>query len=77
MREQVLGNLPAVVELTDQVFLGDLDIIEIGFTKRRIAADQLYRTGADAEVRHVNQKKTDTLVFRHVKIRPDQAEDPV
>ena len=46
--EQIFGDVPALVELADQLVLGHLHVVEEGLAEGRIAGDQQDRLGRDA-----------------------------
>ena len=74
--EQILGDIPAAVELANNLMLRHRDIVKEGFAERRISADQQDRLGRNAGARHVEQQERDALILVGL-VGPDQTEDPV
>ena len=74
--EQIFGDVPAFVDLADDLLLGHLHVVEEGLAEGRIAADQQDRPGRDAGRFHVEQQEADPALLGLGR-RPHQAEDPV
>ena len=74
--EEIFGDVPAAVDLADELRLGHFDIVEEGFAEGRIARNQQDRLGRDALALHVEEHEGDALIFVRL-VGADEAEDPV
>ena len=80
--EQIFGDVPATIDLAHigraiiTIGFGHLHIVEEGFAKWRIAADQQDRLGRHAFARHVVEHEGDALILVGL-VGADEAENPV
>ena len=74
--EQIFGDVPALVDLADDLLLGHLHVVEEGLAEGRIAADQQDRLGRHARRLHVEQQEADPALLGLGR-GAHQAEDPV
>src|SRR5262249_13158768 len=78
MSQQRICDAPALVQLANQVFGGDDDIVEKYLAELLIAHDRLDRSDPDAWAVQINQQETDAGVARlGLRIRAHQREHPV
>src|ERR1019366_3393845 len=77
MSQQVLRDIPSLVELADEVRLRHEHVVEKSLTKRRRAGDQNDRLSRYPGAFHVEQQKADAFVLGRVRVRAHQAENPI
>src|SRR5262245_8198906 len=78
MSQQRICDAPAVVQLADQVFDGDDDIVEKYLAELLIAHDRLDRSDPDAWAVQINQQETDAGVPRlGLRIGAHEREHPI
>src|SRR5262245_18901021 len=78
MSQQRIGDAPAVVQLSDQVFGGDDDIVEKDLAELLIAHDRLDRPDPDTWAVQINQKETDAGMPRlSLRIGAHEREHPI
>src|SRR5262252_7997250 len=78
MYEQGIGDAPAIVQLSDQVFGWHDDIVEKDLAELFVAYDRLDRPDPDARAVQINQQETDAGVARlGLRIRAYQREHPI
>src|SRR5205085_8188 len=74
--QQPLGDVPAAVQLADQILFRHLHIGEEGFAERRRAGDQLYRPRLDTRRLHIEQDERNAFVLLR-GVGADEAENPI
>ena len=77
MSQQVLRDIPSLVEFADEVRLRHEHVVEKSLAKRRRAGDQSDRLGRYPCAFHVEQQKADAFVLGRVRVRAHQAENPI
>src|SRR6516165_8147409 len=78
MSQQRICDAPAVMQLSQQVFDGNDDIVEKYLAEFLIAHDRLDRSDPDAGAVQINQQETDAGVSRlSLRIGADEREHPV
>src|ERR1700719_2886041 len=77
MREQQFCDLPSLVQFSDQVRLGHEHVFEERLAEWRTARDQGNGRGRNAGTLHIEEQKTDSLVFGYLWIGAHEAENPV